>query len=399
MSDKSHPDYEKQIGDAVRSTFESGDFSHLKNVGNAVQGAVQTAFSPACGEENPPSKKKATSSKKTNPPLTKTELWIKNNQRTEKPFSKKAILSRKSYGTGGTVAGILGLLTFGLGLILLTTVAILTAMPAALYLPGAIVFFLFTALSGGLLAGSTGNRQLFKRLRQYAGFLTEKPVWTVDALSVATHLSPGRIRRDLRKGVDKHLLSDVQMDAGETCVIYGSENYRLYLDAEDARKQRELEQAEHAHLLADPQTAPLERFRSEGQASLQKLRMANNAVEDEVFSEKLSRLELTIGRIFSYVQAHPEKLPDTRKFMDYYLPTTLKLVEKYHHYEKEQLHMENILKAKADIRETLDTIDLAFNNLLQNLYHEDTLDVVTDMDVLHTMLEQEGLTEQKFDIQ
>ena len=84
--------------------------------------------------------------------------------------------------------------------------------------------------------------------------------------------------------------------------------------------------------------------------------------------------------------------------MNYYLPTTLKLLEKYRQYESIDIPMENVEKAKADITAALDTIDLAFNNLLASLYREDTLDVVTDIEVLETMLEQEGLTGKKFTI-
>ncbi len=399
MSDKPRPNYEKQIGDAVRSTVESGDLSHLKSIGGAVQGAVQDALSTT---EPSPQKKSSTTTKapssqqKNMEQKNKTETWLKNKP-TKQP-APKHIIFRSRYGVGSTVAGVLGLLGFGFGLAIFTAVALIASMPTSVFLAAAIPLLLFTTSSIGLFASGLSNRGFMKRLRQYTPLLKEKPVWTIEALCTATNFSPARIRRDFRKAIGKKIISDVQMDAAETCVIYGAENYKLYLASECARQERELAQAERQRLLDNPETAPIERFRCEGEAILQEIRAVNNAVEDEIFSGKLDRLELITSRIFSYVNAHPEKLPDTRKFMDYYLPTTLKLVTKYRQYEEENLQMDNILQAKTDIISSLDTIDLAFNNLLESLYHEDTLDIVTDIDVLQTVLKQEGLTDKKFEI-
>ncbi len=84
--------------------------------------------------------------------------------------------------------------------------------------------------------------------------------------------------------------------------------------------------------------------------------------------------------------------------MNYYLPTTLKLVEKYHQYDGMDFEPQNVRQAKTEIERSMDTINVAFNNLLESLFHHDTLDVATDIDVLEKMLEQEGLTGKTFKI-
>ena len=81
--------------------------------------------------------------------------------------------------------------------------------------------------------------------------------------------------------------------------------------------------------------------------------------------------------------------------MDYYLPTTVKLLNAYEELDKQSLEGENIKTAKREIENTLDTINVAFENLLDSFYKETAWDVSADISVLKTMLAQEGLTEEK----
>ena len=82
--------------------------------------------------------------------------------------------------------------------------------------------------------------------------------------------------------------------------------------------------------------------------------------------------------------------------MQYYLPTTLKLVNAYREFEEQSLQGENIDKTKQEICDTLDTINVAFSNLLDGLFEDDALDVSTDITVLEAMFAQEGLTGHDF---
>ena len=94
--------------------------------------------------------------------------------------------------------------------------------------------------------------------------------------------------------------------------------------------------------------------------------------------------------------ANPDKLPDIEKFTEYYLPTTLKLVNTYRDFEKEPIQGDNIKKAKEEINQTLNTIIRAFENLLDSMYEDVAMDISTDISVLETMLKQEGLTDSDF---
>ena len=99
------------------------------------------------------------------------------------------------------------------------------------------------------------------------------------------------------------------------------------------------------------------------------------------------------------VQPEEPKLDDTilteeeRRMMDYYLPTTMKLLEAYEELDAQPVQGENIISSKKEIEDTIDTLNIAFEKLLDSLFQDTAWDVSSDISVLHTMLAQEGLTE------
>ena len=86
-------------------------------------------------------------------------------------------------------------------------------------------------------------------------------------------------------------------------------------------------------------------------------------------------------------------MPDLQKLMDYYLPMTVKLLNAYADMDAQSIQGENIQNAKREIEQSLDTLNQAYEKLFDSVFMETALDVSSDISVLHTMLAQEGLTE------
>ena len=107
-------------------------------------------------------------------------------------------------------------------------------------------------------------------------------------------------------------------------------------------------------------------------------------------------MEIIIQKIFDRVGADPASLEDIDKMMEYYLPTTVKLLEAYQSLNMQPVQGENIRSSKIEIENTLDTLNRAFEKLLDSLFEDVAWDVSTDISVLYTMLAQEGLTENDF---
>ena len=102
---------------------------------------------------------------------------------------------------------------------------------------------------------------------------------------------------------------------------------------------------------------------------------------------------MLVDKIFDRVEQNPASVGDIRKLMEYYLPTTIKLLQAYQDLDAQPVQGENIISSKKEIEKTLDTLNMAFEKLLDDLFQETAWDVSTDISVLHTMLAQEGLTE------
>ena len=110
-------------------------------------------------------------------------------------------------------------------------------------------------------------------------------------------------------------------------------------------------------------------------------------------SAKIDRMELIVDRIFDRAETNPEIIPDLKKMMDYYLPMTVKLLRAYAQMDAQPVQGENIQASKKEIEDTLDTLNLAFEKLLDELFEDTALDISSDISVLQTLLAQEGLTE------
>ena len=124
---------------------------------------------------------------------------------------------------------------------------------------------------------------------------------------------------------------------------------------------------------------------------LKELRRINDAIPDEEMSAKISRLEAVSARIFEQIQDDPDKLPQLRKFMDYYLPTSLKLLDTYAELDAQGVEGANITESKTRIERSMDTLVTAFENQLDKLFQDDALDVSADIEVMEKMLSADGL--------
>ena len=131
---------------------------------------------------------------------------------------------------------------------------------------------------------------------------------------------------------------------------------------------------------------------SRGQEMLHQIREENDAIPDQVLSGQMDELEQLCVQIFKTVAEKPAKAPQIRKFMDYYLPVTLKLVGAYEEFDSLSVQGDDIVEAKNEIEKTLDTINNAFGELLERLFRDTAFDVTTDAQVLQTMLAKDGLT-------
>ena len=134
-------------------------------------------------------------------------------------------------------------------------------------------------------------------------------------------------------------------------------------------------------------------YSEELERTLNELYDLNEKIQDVPVSDRIDRIGVLTGSIFRVVIEKPERESDVRKFMNYYLPTTLKLLKAYSLMEAQSYQGENIKESRKRIEETLDMLIVAFERLLDKLFRDDALDIATDIDVLKTMVAGDGLSE------
>lgn len=125
--------------------------------------------------------------------------------------------------------------------------------------------------------------------------------------------------------------------------------------------------------------------------AVSEMRRLNDSIKDVKISAQISHLESTTAKIIDAVVEKPAKLPQIRKFMNYYLPTTMKLLNAYDRMDSTGASGANIDGTKEKIEEMLGTICVAFSRQLDALYGEEALDISADITVMEQMLQQEGI--------
>ena len=127
------------------------------------------------------------------------------------------------------------------------------------------------------------------------------------------------------------------------------------------------------------------------EAKLREIRALNDAIKDPAVSERIDRIGELTASIFRVVQEKPEHAEEVRKFMNYYLPTTLKLLKSYSLMEQQSYQGENIQASRKRIEDVLDTLVRGFEQQQDRLFRTEAIDVETDISVLETMMASDGL--------
>ena len=126
--------------------------------------------------------------------------------------------------------------------------------------------------------------------------------------------------------------------------------------------------------------------------ALSEMRRLNDSIEDEKLSAQIDHLEDTTKKIFDLVAEKPAKKSQISRFMNYYLPTTLKLLNAYDRMDAAGVSGTNIDGTMGRIEQIMDTVVSAFDRQLDALFGDEALDISTDITVLENLLAQEGLS-------
>ncbi len=412
------------IKDIVQNALNSDEFKELnKNISETVTRAMDEVKRSGQywqeqqrqqRENNQETRKQAANARKTQEKMNKPqikEMAARNNfQNAYSPVKKlpNNLISKSPHGRiSGMLLMIFGNIGIGVSLLLLLIFSAVfgfafNSMPL-LGISGGILLPIFT-ISALMVAKGSNLRGRVKRFRQYANRLKGRQFCKITELSDPIGRSRKYVVKDLRKMISLGMFPEGRFDEQEEYLLISNEAYENHLKLKEGKKlQEESARSEQQALdqkkkleAENPEMKAVHEVIAEGQDTIRQINEANVAIAGEVISQKLDRLEKVITKIFEFIEENPDGLPEIRKFIGYYLPTTLKLVSVYRDLDAELIQGANILATKKEIEDTLDTISHAFENLLDSFYEDTAMDVSTDISVLNTMLAQEGLTKRDF---
>ena len=251
------------------------------------------------------------------------------------------------------------------------------------------------ALGIGFISAGIGSLNRMSRFKVYRKTLGEKTHCTLERLARNVGKSRKFVRREVERMIGEGLFLEGHLDQEKTMLITSNETYRSFEENRRLLEERQKQEAEEkARKAVQPSQEPqIRQVLNRGNAFIEEIRRCNDAIPGEEISEKIFRMESIVRRIFQRAEEHPEVVPDLQKLMDYYLPMTVKLLNAYADMDAQPVAGETILASKREIEQTLDTLNLAFEKLLDDMFKDTAMDISSDISVLQTLLAQEGLTE------
>ena len=226
----------------------------------------------------------------------------------------------------------------------------------------------------GLVIGSASMTRRARRFGKYLACAHGQDAVSLKKLADTAEVPQRKVERDLEIMIEKGLWGkNAYVDLSSDMLFRSPEAAEAYFAPRQAAQ--EPPQAEQGY-----------------SGVLREIRRANDRIADPVLSQKIDRLEEVAWKIFRIIEKEPAKKAKAGTFLNYYLPTTQKLLNSYAEFEEAGVSGENLNQAKAKIQSTMDSIVAGFERQLDELYRADAMDIDSDIRVMETMLRRDSAT-------
>ena len=318
---------------------------------------------------------------------------------------KQNALIVKPKGTGNAlIREIIGY--FSGGGFLITTAGCLGIASLQTVATGSLVSATCFALTSAAFIGfgitGTRKRKQIKRFNQYLRTVGNNLYYDIENFARNLGYTEKQVRKDLKDMIRQGIFKEGHLDKQETCLMISDKMYDQYLETqknyEEAEKQKAAATAYTSASQANAEakmTAECRLVLKEGEEHIGHINYCRNQVHNPDMRSKLDRLSQVVSRIFDAVKKDPDKVSDLHRMMNFYLPTTRKLLTAYCELENQPSGGTNIESTKKEIESSLDTLNSAFEQLLDDLFQDTAWDISSDISVLNTMLAQDGYAGEK----
>ena len=242
---------------------------------------------------------------------------------------------------------------------------------------GLLACMMFLAGGLGMLFSGIGMNRRSERYMNYLAYIGANREVPLAHMAATFGVSVSALCKDLRRMLAKGILPTGYLDLAEGKLFLTEMGYRA---PEPPRETPPQESAQEAAAREDD--------------ILREIRQVNDSIPDAVMSAKIDRIEEITGKILKYQKEHPNKESQLRSFLNYYLPTTLKILRAYAQLDAQGIEGENISAAKKRIEDMMDQVVYGFERQLDKLFRDDAMDITSDVEVLENMLRKDGLSDE-----
>ena len=236
--------------------------------------------------------------------------------------------------------------------------------------------FVLTGMGAGLFTCGQVRKNQYKRFHRYLTLIGDQKTVSITALAEAFPAKRSKVCAALEDMIDAGVFGErAYLDYGRDLLVLDGSGVK----AQD--KPRE-----------EKKTAPTTAVGEENDL-LRQIREVNEDIENPELSRKIYRIEEITHRILEFQKEHPDKAGELRKFLNYYLPTTLKILNSYAQLENQGVEGENITATKQRIEGMMDMVVEGFERQLDKLFAGDMMDIAADITVMERMMQGDGLAD------
>lgn len=381
MDKKEFSDLEDQIMNTVKSALNAIDFATLKRDFTNKADDTMSKVKSKIKEYNEKVESKYTEIDKS--AKNKISLYI-----DKRPT--------------GTVSGILyivigSMVSLPLG-VLLIIYMLWTSLISGFLVSSTIglgILVVFFVGSIGLIFRGVNLRKRVRRFKRYVRYLDNKGYCLIEDLANTVRMKNKFVIKDLKRMIELGMFKEAHIDEEKTYLMINDDVYKDYLNlkAQEANRDKQREEQEVREEKFNSEGEELRAVIQKGKNYTEEIEVVKNKINNREFILKLDKLRNIVIQILNYIEKNPKKIQEVNKFINHYLPITIKLVNSYKELNEQQVQGENIKTAKNEIEKSIDVINIAFEKLLDDLFEDVALDISTDISVLKTLFTQEGLTD------
>ena len=376
MDKKDLSNLEDQIMSTVSNALKAIDFANLKkDINDKTENTLNQVKSKFNGY---------------------SEKYMRLNKKAKNDISK--YISKRPAGSMSGILyilfGISGCLVYGSSVLIFIIFKILFGMIGSNVL--FVSAFLLFVVSVGLLLRGITLRKRVKRFKKYVRFIDDNNYFLINDLAKFAREKESFVVKDLSKMIDLGMFLEGHIDEEKTYFMLNDEVYNDYLNLKNQQIAKEIDNEKLNEEIENLEKDEIESTIKIGRNYIEQIKNIKNELYKEEIAVKLDKLGNISNQILVQVEKNPNKIQEVNKFINHYLPITIKLINSYKDINNQSVQGENIENAKLEIEKSIDLINSAFENLLDDLYEDVVLDISTDISVLKTLFKQEGLTEDDF---